>query len=168
MMNDIQHINPIPLGQGGVFGIVRLKFPNLGPFTHNVAGDYIDDLGIAWADPADHTKKLSLAQGFDFASGRHYQNLLEALEGPPLGQGIGSMVSFGERNSSGGNGQYTLHFFIVDAAGVDLYECSPGITLPAASAVGNGVRGELHTSIFGGSTPGTLTIAIPAVLQYAR
>jgi hypothetical protein len=156
-MNDIQYVNPMRTGGKNNTGVLSIVFPNLGPFTANTLGDNSFDLGIAWANPLDHNALLSRNQGCEFDLGSQYDVFLDL-----------PYDLTGSTNTGGGSSQYHINTQIVDAMGTPLYSVYPGLTIPSNSQRGNGIKGTLIISIFGGvGTEGSLTVTIPSPLRLA-
>ncbi len=131
--------------------LISLVFPTTGTFSAST------DLGIVWANPADHTELLSPYKGFDFTSGFGYSSVnLLSVKSQTLFPSI------------------SMEFYIVDSSGADLYPCgstatfvNAGVNLfnalsfsvPARSTPGAGIRGHVTIS-------GTGTVQIPSPLLF--
>ena len=132
-------------------GLLALTFPATGTFSASA------NLGIVWANPADHTELLSPLKGFNFTSGFGYIALnLLSVKTQTLFPTI------------------LVEFYIVDSSGADLYLCGSSATYSNAgvnlfnafnfsvlanSTPGSGIRGHVTIS-------GTATVEIPAPVYF--
>ncbi len=64
-----QQLRPMAVGSKPFCNLLPIKWPNPGDYTF---GHHLFDLGIVWADPADHTQTFNEKSGIDTANGSHY------------------------------------------------------------------------------------------------
>jgi hypothetical protein len=131
--------------------LLSLAFPNAGTISATT------DLGIVWANPADHTELLSPIKGFDFDKGFGYLSLY------PVSLASQTLLP-----------SVSIQLFMVNSSGADLYQCSSsnpdlnaGVSsydvlsfgVSAGATPGSGIRGQITIT-------GTYSIVIPSPLLF--
>jgi hypothetical protein len=137
-----------------VANLLRVTFPNAGMYSSTT------NLGIAWANPANHNQLLGPLNGLDFQNGSTYLSTnLRNLEFQDL------LIP------------YTLSIIVVDASGTDMYTIGAttssqnaqlqrfstlSVAINAGSTPGAGLRGQLTIN----QTSGAITVLIPAPIVF--
>ncbi len=143
-------VRPIVVGTGGYFKYRFTFLPNSsGSYTANT------NLGITWADAGDHTVFLT-SPPWDFEKGFQYKSILQ--------EPYTDLKDFLTATTG------SIVFYVVDAAGADLYSMGGIATTPemgfaqldislvAASTPGNGIRVQVNST--------GQTIVIPASIVF--